>query len=121
MHSDRGAMPGSALFPFDSLDGAQMVLLFSGEVVPWSWSIWNDPRLADNELIVQLVRLLRTPFPRVNGEAAHRQLRGCVIWTHRAPACGGPSLMTGGLCFYVHRSPALVIRQSLSPCVLSSH
>jgi hypothetical protein len=44
MHSGRGEMLGSALFPFDCLDGAQMVLLFSGEVVPWSWSIWNDPR-----------------------------------------------------------------------------
>ena len=79
MHSDRGATPGSALFPFDCLDGAQMVLLFSGEVVPWSWSIWNDPRFADNESMAQLVRLLRTPFLHVNGEAAHRQLRGCVI------------------------------------------
>ena len=79
MHFDRGAMPGGAFFPFDRLDGAQMVLLFSGEVVPWSWSIWNDPRLADNELMVQLVRLLRTPFLHVNGDAAHRQLRGCVI------------------------------------------
>ncbi len=79
MHSDRDATPGSALFPFDCLDGAQMVLLFSGEVVPWSWSIWNDPRFADNESMAQLVRLLRTPFLHVNGEAAHRQLRGCVI------------------------------------------
>ena len=60
MHSDCGATSGSALFPLDCLDGAQMVLLFAGEVVPWSWSIWNDPRLADNELMMQLVRLLRT-------------------------------------------------------------
>lgn len=58
MHSDRGAMPESALFPFDCLDGAQIVLLFSGEVVPWSWSTWNDPRFADNESMVQLVRLV---------------------------------------------------------------
>lgn len=54
MHSDYDATPGSALFPFDCLDGAQMVLLFSGEVVPWSWSIWNDPRFVDNESMVQL-------------------------------------------------------------------
>jgi hypothetical protein len=58
----RVVQSGSALFPLDCLDGAQMVLLFSGEVVPWSWSIWNDPRLADNELMVQLVRLLLTLF-----------------------------------------------------------
>ncbi|KAH9042393.1 hypothetical protein EDB84DRAFT_913523 [Lactarius hengduanensis] len=50
MHSDYDA----TLFPFDCLDGAQMVLLFSGEVVPWSWSIWNDPRFVDNESMVQL-------------------------------------------------------------------
>jgi hypothetical protein len=62
MHPEGGAIPGSALFPLDCLDGAQMVLLFSGEVVPWSWSLWNDPRLADNELMMQLVRLLLTIF-----------------------------------------------------------
>ncbi|KAF8271420.1 hypothetical protein EI94DRAFT_582509 [Lactarius quietus] len=54
MHSDCDATTGSALFPLDYLDGAQIVLLFSGEVVPWSWSVWNDPRLADSELMVQL-------------------------------------------------------------------
>ncbi|KAH9064247.1 hypothetical protein EDB87DRAFT_1393709 [Lactarius vividus] len=54
MHSDHNATSGSALFPFDCLDGAQVVLLLSGEVVPWSWSIWNDPRFVDNESLVQL-------------------------------------------------------------------
>ncbi|KAH8998944.1 hypothetical protein EDB86DRAFT_790333 [Lactarius hatsudake] len=55
MHSDYDTTPGSALFPFDRLDGAQMVLLSSGEVVPWSWSICNDPRFVDNEsIMVQL-------------------------------------------------------------------
>ena len=52
----------NTLFPLNCLDGAQMMLLFSGEAVPWSWSIWNDPRLADNELMVQLVRIFRIPF-----------------------------------------------------------
>ncbi|KAI9445224.1 hypothetical protein H4582DRAFT_1914093 [Lactarius indigo] len=69
MHSDHDAMPGSALFPFDCLDGAQMVLLFSGEVVPWSWSVWNDPRFVDNESMVQLVRPSQNLFLHVNGEA----------------------------------------------------
>ncbi|KAH9175329.1 hypothetical protein EDB89DRAFT_353704 [Lactarius sanguifluus] len=54
MHSDSDPTPECALFLFDCLDGAQMVLLFSGEVVPWSWSIWNDPRFVDNESMVQL-------------------------------------------------------------------
>ena len=51
---------------------------------------------------------------------ADRQLRGCVIWTHRARACGGCGLVTGGRYFYVHRRPVLVMQQSLSPCVPSS-
>jgi hypothetical protein len=62
MHPDGGATSRNALFPLNCLDGAQMVLLFSGEAVPWSWSVWNDPRLADTELMVQLVRLFRTLF-----------------------------------------------------------
>jgi hypothetical protein len=62
MHPDGGATSGNVLFPLNCLDGAQMVLLFSGEAVPWSWSIWNDPRLADNELMVHLVRLFWTLF-----------------------------------------------------------
>ncbi|KAF8507125.1 hypothetical protein F5888DRAFT_72856 [Russula emetica] len=44
----------SALFPFTHPDGAQMVLLSWGQVVPWSWTIWNDTRLADMELITPL-------------------------------------------------------------------
>lgn len=62
MLSDGGEASRNALFPLNCLDGAQMVLLFSGEAVPWSWSIWNDPRLADNELMVQLVRIFWIHF-----------------------------------------------------------
>lgn len=62
MFPDGSETSRNALFPLNCLDGAQMMLLFSGEAVPWSWSIWNDPRLADNELMVQLVRIFRIPF-----------------------------------------------------------
>ena len=51
---------GSALFPFARPDGAQIVLLCWGQVAPWSWTIWNDTRFADMELITQLVSLYRT-------------------------------------------------------------
>jgi len=46
-----------ALLPFARPDGAQIVLLCWGQVVPWSWTIWNDTRLVDMELITQLVSL----------------------------------------------------------------
>ena len=49
--------PENALLPFAYPDGAQIVLLGWGQVVPWSWTIWNDTRLADMELITQLVSL----------------------------------------------------------------
>jgi hypothetical protein len=51
------AIPGSALLPFARPDGAQIVLLCWGQVAPWSWTIWNDTRFADMELITQLVSL----------------------------------------------------------------
>jgi hypothetical protein len=47
----------SALLPFAHPDGAQLVLLGWGQVVPWSWTIWNDTRLTDMELITPLVSL----------------------------------------------------------------
>jgi len=47
----------NALLPIAHLDGAQIVLLSWGQVVPWSWTIWNDTRLADMELITPLVSL----------------------------------------------------------------
>lgn len=46
--------PGSALLPFVHPDGAQIVLLGWGQVVPWSWTIWNDTRFADMGLITSL-------------------------------------------------------------------
>jgi hypothetical protein len=51
---------GSALSPFARPDGAQVVLLCWGQVAPWSWTIWNDTRFADMELITQLVSLYWT-------------------------------------------------------------
>ncbi|KAI0307781.1 hypothetical protein B0F90DRAFT_1677198 [Multifurca ochricompacta] len=54
MHSDQNATPGSEPLPFARPDGAQILLLYWGEVVPWSWTVWNDPRFADIELITQL-------------------------------------------------------------------
>jgi hypothetical protein len=48
---------GSASSPSAFPDGAQIVLLCWGQVVPWSWSIWNDARFAGVELITQLVGL----------------------------------------------------------------
>ena len=47
----------NVLLPFDHPDGAQIVLLGWGQVVPWSWTIWNDTRLANMELIKPLVSL----------------------------------------------------------------
>jgi hypothetical protein len=47
----------NALLPFAHPDGAQIVLLSWGQVVPWSWTVWNDTRLADMELITPLVSL----------------------------------------------------------------
>ncbi len=57
-----------ALLPFARLDGAQSVLLGWGQVVPWSWTIWNDTRLADMELITQLVSLYQTSTWVINDD-----------------------------------------------------
>jgi len=48
---------GETLLPFAHPDGAQIVLLCWGRVVPWIWTVWNDTRFADIELITQLVSL----------------------------------------------------------------
>ncbi|KAI0274614.1 hypothetical protein BC834DRAFT_1138 [Gloeopeniophorella convolvens] len=45
---------GSAVLSLEQTDAPQTTLLSWGEVIPWSWSIWNDPRLADSEIISQL-------------------------------------------------------------------
>jgi hypothetical protein len=57
IYPDPRVTPENALLPFAHPDGAQIVLLGWGQVVPWSWTIWNDTRLADMELITQLVSL----------------------------------------------------------------
>lgn len=59
IYPDPRVTPGSALLPFAFPDGPQIVLLCWGQVAPWSWTIWNDTRLAvtDMELITQLVSL----------------------------------------------------------------
>ncbi|KAF9532068.1 hypothetical protein CPB83DRAFT_56457 [Crepidotus variabilis] len=44
--------PEGTLFPpLDELDVAQCVLVRWGEFVPWTWSIWNDPRTANSEVL----------------------------------------------------------------------
>lgn len=55
IHPHPSATLDSVLLPLARPDGAQMVLLCWGEVVPWSWAIWNDARFADIELITRLV------------------------------------------------------------------
>jgi hypothetical protein len=57
IHPHPSATLDSVLLPFARPDGAQIVLLCWGEVVPWSWTIWNDTGFADIELITQLVRI----------------------------------------------------------------
>ncbi len=57
IYPDLRVTPESALLPFSRPDGPQIVLLGWGQVVPWSWTIWNDTRLADIELMTQLVSL----------------------------------------------------------------
>lgn len=60
IYSNPRVMLGSAPLPFDRLDGAQIVLLCWGQVVPWSWTIWDDTRFACMGLITQLVSLYWT-------------------------------------------------------------
>jgi len=47
--------PESVLFPFAHPDGPQTVLLCWGQVIPWCWTVWDDTRFANFELITQLV------------------------------------------------------------------
>lgn len=37
------------------LDTPQIILLRWGNVVPWCWSTWKDPRIANTENVTQLV------------------------------------------------------------------
>jgi hypothetical protein len=70
----------STLFPFARPDGAQIVLLCWGQVVPWSWTIWNDTRLADMELITPLVSLYYTHTLVINGDGG---LDSCLDMSRR--------------------------------------
>lgn len=70
----------SALFPFTRPDCAQVVLLCWGQVAPWSWTIWNDTRFADMELITQLVRLYRAHTFVIHDD---RGLDGCLDMSRR--------------------------------------
>ncbi|KAI0936199.1 hypothetical protein AcV5_004396 [Taiwanofungus camphoratus] len=47
-------VPTSALAlitPLASLNAAQSILLRWGQVVPWCWAVWSDPRIANSEII----------------------------------------------------------------------
>jgi hypothetical protein len=57
IHSHPNAAPDNVILPFARPDGAQIVLLCWGEVVPWSWTIWSETGFTDIKLITQLVRL----------------------------------------------------------------
>src|SRR6266498_3146876 len=48
-----------AFFILEELDPPQCILLRWGNVVPWSWSTWNDPRIANTETIRSLVSITR--------------------------------------------------------------
>lgn len=63
-HPDPSVALGTTLLPFAHPDGAQTVLLYWGQVVPWSWTIWNDTRVAEIELITQLVSLWQSSDSR---------------------------------------------------------
>lgn len=43
------------IIPLLELDVPQVILLRWGNVIPWCWSKWNDPRIANTENITQLV------------------------------------------------------------------
>lgn len=45
--------------PIEWLDLAQAIILYWGNVLPWSWSTWNDQRIADTEYLSALVNLHR--------------------------------------------------------------
>lgn len=53
---DSGSTQG-LLHPLKQVDGAQTVLLVWGPVMPWSWSLWHDPRKVGAETITYLVSM----------------------------------------------------------------
>lgn len=68
IHPDSSVTLGTTLLPFTHPDGAQIVLLSWGRAVPWVWTVWNDPRFADIELITQLVSLFYTQTLVINND-----------------------------------------------------
>jgi hypothetical protein len=83
IYPDRRVTFGSALFPFARPDGAQIVLLCWGQVAPWGWTIWNDTRFADMELITQLVSPYRTHTFAVHDDGG---LDSCLDMSRRCSA-----------------------------------
>lgn len=45
-----------AVYPVSCLDTPQAIILHGSDVVPWSWSMWTDDRVADIEAIDYIVR-----------------------------------------------------------------
>ena len=43
--------------PVERLDISQAIILYWGNVLPWSWSTWDDQRIADTEYLSALVNL----------------------------------------------------------------
>lgn len=66
IHPDPNGTPGNTLLPFGHPDGAQIVLLCWGRVVPWIWAVWNDTRFVDADVITQLVGLSRSALVIIN-------------------------------------------------------
>ena len=48
-----------SFFVLEELDPPQCILLRWGNVVPWSWTTWNDQRVANTETIQSLVSIIR--------------------------------------------------------------
>lgn len=44
--------------PRMALDGAQTILLGWGQVIPWCWRVWQDPRTAGVDVITHIVSSL---------------------------------------------------------------
>ncbi|KAI0094728.1 hypothetical protein BDY19DRAFT_39080 [Irpex rosettiformis] len=44
--------------PFLNLDAAQRLLIDWGVTIPWCWTVWNDERFLDYDVILCLVRFL---------------------------------------------------------------
>lgn len=49
--------------PLETLDISQSILIFWGNVVPWSWTTWSDARIVNTECL----RCLVIPWPFYSG------------------------------------------------------